>query len=489
VNAVAYPYHSPSPASRLPQSLPSFVALALLSAASSWFSIRMTRFDGGVAALWLSNGLLTGLLLLAPRANWPGLFVAALLGQLLARVSHGSSWLLSLGVVAINLMESGMVAFWVRRRIPSLGQGRSISRMAHDAVFATLIACLLSASLAAALLQSYVHTPLGVSWVSWFTAHFMGMAVVATLTVCALQPKVGVIGRPGMRVDFALCLGLLCLVCAGVFVLESIPLLFLTFLPLQLLVWRHGMSGMMAGIVVLAVASGIPAASGSGPFRGVGGDSSLEHVLFWQAYVAAACALAYSTSVAIARRRELERQLQRSEALHRQMAEEADRLARYDALTGLANRRQFDEALEAAVARSARNGTPVELLVCDLDNFKRINDTLGHAAGDAVLAEFASRLSDCVFDVDLVARMGGDEFVVLVEYAASCESGELIARRVLEAMREPVRVDGKLLEVGVSVGVGLHAPARSATQVFRLADDALYDAKARGRGTWAIRRD
>jgi diguanylate cyclase (GGDEF)-like protein len=391
--------------------------------------------------------------------------------------------------VAINLFESGAVAFWVRRRVPALENGRAIGQMARDAVVATVVACLFSASLAAPLLQPYVQTSLAVSWFSWFTAHFMGMAIVATLTVCALQPRVGVIGRPGMRVDFVLCLSLLAAVCAGVFLLESFPLLFLTFLPLQLLVWRHGLSGMMAGIVLLAVASGIPAAGGSGPFRGVGGDSALEHVLFWQVYVAAACALAYSTSVAIARRRALEKKLQRSEALHRQMAEDADRLARYDALTGLANRRQFDEAMEAAVARSARNGTPVELLVFDLDHFKRINDTLGHAAGDAVLVEFASRLSDCVFDVDLVARMGGDEFVVLVEYSASCESGELIAGRVLEAMREPIRVEGQELAVHASIGVGLHHPARSATQVFRLADDALYEAKARGRNTWALRRD
>ena len=487
MNAVALPYESPLIAPRLPRALPSLVGLALLTAASTWISIRMTRFDGGVAAVWLSNGLLTGLLLIAPRARWAGFFAAAVVGQMLARVLNGGSWLLSLVVVAINLMESGAVAFWVRRRIPP--QGRSIGRMAHDAVVATFVACVVSASLAAPLLQSYVQTSLAVSWVSWFTAHVMGMAIVATLTVCALQPKVGVVGRPGMRVDFVLCLALLSAVCAGVFLLESFPLLFLTFLPLQLLVWRHGLSGMMAGVVILALASGIPAAGGSGPFRGIGGESSLQHVLFWQVYVASACALAYSTSVAISRRRALEKRLQRSEALHRQMAEDADRLARYDALTGLANRRQFDEAMDAAVARAARNGTPVELLVFDLDHFKRINDTLGHPVGDAVLAEFASRLSDCVFDVDLVARMGGDEFVVLVEYSASCESGELIARRVLDAMREPIVVGGKALAIGVSIGVGLHQPARSATEVFRLADDALYDAKARGRNTWALRRD
>src|SRR6185503_21248944 len=100
-----------------------------------------------------------------------------------------------------------------------------------------------------------------------------------------------------------------------------------------------------------------------------------------------------------------------------------------------------------------------------------------------------SRLSDCVFDVDLVARMGGDEFVVLVEYSASCQSGELIARRVHEAMREPMHVDGVELTVGVSIGIGLHHPARSATQVFRLADEALYEAKDRGRNTWSLRRD
>ena len=490
MSAIAFQYEAtPAPSVRGPASLARMAAFALLSAACTWFSIRMTRFDGGVAALWLSSGLLTGVLLSTPRQTWRAWLVAALVGQTAARVANGGTLALAVVVVAINLLESGIVAAWVMRRMPALGQGRSLGRMARDAVIATVVACLLSATLAAPLLQYYVQPGLLASWLSWFTAHLLGMMIMATLTVCALQPKISLFGRTGTRTDYALCFVLMLATCVGAFSLDRFPLLFLPLLPLQLLVWRHGLSGMMAGVVALAVTSGLSSASGHGPFKLEDEKSALEHVLFWQSYLAAACALAYSTSVAMARRRVLERQLQQSEARHRQMAEDADRLARYDALTGLANRRYFDEALPAALARAARNGAPLELLGLDVDHFKAINDTFGHAAGDKVLAEFASRLSDCVFDVDLVARLGGDEFVVLVEYSASSESGELIARRVLDAMREPILIDGEEITVGVSIGIGLHAPARSPERVMRLADQALYEAKARGRNTWSLQRD
>jgi len=183
---------------------------------------------------------------------------------------------------------------------------------------------------------------------------------------------------------------------------------------------------------------------------------------------------------------DLEKKLQRSEALHRQMAEDAERLARFDALTGLANRRHFDEHLAEAVARAHRTGGALMLLAFDLDRFKQINDSYGHAGGDAVLAEFARRLRECVYDVDLVARLGGDEFMVLVEYAPDTLAGERIARRILAAMRAPFIVDGGELSVSTSIGIGLLQPVTTASALMHQADRALYEAKSRGRNTWRL---
>jgi diguanylate cyclase (GGDEF)-like protein len=165
-----------------------------------------------------------------------------------------------------------------------------------------------------------------------------------------------------------------------------------------------------------------------------------------------------------------------------------EELARVDALTGLANRRRFEENLAAAVARAARTGAPLMVLSLDLDKFKQINDTLGHAAGDEVLKEFGRRVQASVYDVDLVARLGGDEFVVLVEYSASAEAGEHLARRIIAAMVAPIALaSGQQVQAATSIGIGLAQPVSTGDALLALADQALYEAKDKGRNTFALR--
>jgi diguanylate cyclase (GGDEF)-like protein/PAS domain S-box-containing protein len=171
----------------------------------------------------------------------------------------------------------------------------------------------------------------------------------------------------------------------------------------------------------------------------------------------------------------------------KQAERQLERLARFDSLTGLANRRHFEESLEEAVARAQRNGTPLVVLAMDLDRFKQINDTHGHAIGDRVLQAFAERLRDCVYEVDLPARLGGDEFVVLLEYSPSADVGETVARRIHDAMQEPMSLLVGELFVTTSIGVGVHFPVRSAATLMELADQAQYDAKRAGRDTWRVR--
>jgi predicted signal transduction protein with EAL and GGDEF domain len=202
---------------------------------------------------------------------------------------------------------------------------------------------------------------------------------------------VGLWGRPGRRIDFSLCIALLVLCCFEVFTQSGYPLLFILYLPLLLLVWRHNLSGMMMGVVLLAGASGIAAVRDMGPFA-LMHAGGLKRLLFWNLYMSAGALLAYSTALALTRQRQLERRLLASEANYKQLAEEAERLARFDALTGLANRRHFDEHLAEAVARAHRTGAGLMLLAFDLDRFKQVNDEHGHAGGDAVLVEFARRL-------------------------------------------------------------------------------------------------
>lgn len=166
---------------------------------------------------------------------------------------------------------------------------------------------------------------------------------------------------------------------------------------------------------------------------------------------------------------------------------ELERLARVDPLTGLANRRQFEERLQLALARSQRQGMPLALMYLDVDHFKQINDTWGHAAGDRVLCSFAERLTRCVRSTDLVARLGGDEFVVIVEDASLPDAAETVARKLIDEMHHGIKVDEVTLVATTSIGIAFTATPVDATTLLASADAALYAAKQAGRNTWRIR--
>ena len=160
---------------------------------------------------------------------------------------------------------------------------------------------------------------------------------------------------------------------------------------------------------------------------------------------------------------------------------------RRDPLTGLANRLLFDERIALALARGGRNRTRVGLLYIDLDYFKSVNDTHGHAVGDLVLREFARRLSGCIRSVDLGVRLGGDEFAVLVEDIATTQSLQFVANKLATAMREPMTLGELTLHVTASIGVGMSGCGQTdAAALVQLADGALYQAKAAGRDTWRL---
>lgn len=175
-------------------------------------------------------------------------------------------------------------------------------------------------------------------------------------------------------------------------------------------------------------------------------------------------------------------------SLRRERAErDLHRLATTDALTGINNRRMFDEFFPRALARARRNGQQVGMAFLDIDRFKAINDEYGHAAGDAVLVEFSRRLVETVRCTDTVARLAGDEFVIVFEQLPSGTEVNLLGTKIVDAMRPPFAVGGQQLTVTTSVGIALTTghPV-SADEVMRAADQALYGVKAAGRNGFAV---
>ncbi|CDG80833.1 diguanylate cyclase [Janthinobacterium agaricidamnosum] len=165
--------------------------------------------------------------------------------------------------------------------------------------------------------------------------------------------------------------------------------------------------------------------------------------------------------------------------------------ATLDQMTGLLNRSAFMALLEDRLLRSPSSSDGVALLFLDIDHFKQVNDRYGHAAGDALIREFARRTRGAVRGADIVARLGGDEFVVLLPQVASLEAAALVTEKIRAAMRQPVTLhdsDGIDYRIASSIGVAYAdaaaAPRFSAAEMLARADQALYQAKAAGRDCW-----
>ncbi|MFZ6653951.1 putative bifunctional diguanylate cyclase/phosphodiesterase [Undibacterium sp. TJN19] len=159
-------------------------------------------------------------------------------------------------------------------------------------------------------------------------------------------------------------------------------------------------------------------------------------------------------------------------------------LAEHDALTGLANRYDFERALEFAVSRARRENLHGKLavLLLDLDRFKNVNDTYGHAIGDQLLVKVARRLGTTTRGSDLLARLGGDEFVVLVQDMERVDQAILLAGRIVDAFKKPIVLDGVEWDVTMSIGIAVFGScADSATELMKCADIAMYRAKQEGR--------
>ena len=179
--------------------------------------------------------------------------------------------------------------------------------------------------------------------------------------------------------------------------------------------------------------------------------------------------------------REMFTLIARDATLRKLYEDQLEHQATHDPLTGLANRTLFDELLVRAAYRADRSGRPVAVLYLDLDGFKDVNDVFGHPSGDRVLSETSRRLEAVVRPGDMVARMGGDEFVVLCEHLSEPSDAEKIATRIVQAVGKPIPLATGVATVTASVGIALGEPGETAASLIGRADEAMYRMKQGGK--------
>ena len=234
--------------------------------------------------------------------------------------------------------------------------------------------------------------------------------------------------------------------------------------------WRFGLRGSVASIFLLSL-------EGTTLFR-IAGSNGWASVFHEMSLTGAVTIVV--VGIAIGRMSDLDRKV-------KSYAQRLQHQAFHDPLTGLPNRALFSDRLEHATARTARGAGSLAVLFVDLDDFKRVNDRHGHATGDVLLKSFAKRLQESLRLGDTVARIGGDEFVALLEDLDDLDSARLAASRLAQAVTRPFVIDDQLYKVSASIGVA-YCPAgftRSA-DLLREADRAMYEAKATGSGLYQV---
>lgn len=174
--------------------------------------------------------------------------------------------------------------------------------------------------------------------------------------------------------------------------------------------------------------------------------------------------------------------------IHEELHEQKNHLAykaHHDELTGLPNRALFNDRLELAITKAVRKESVLSVFFLDLDYFKDINDTYGHDTGDEVLKVFATRLKDCIRAEDTLARMGGDEFMIILEDHVEAATSEIVATKIINAMKEPMKLNDESIQLSTSMGIAIFPiDASTPHELIKKADLAMYDAKQSGRNNF-----
>jgi diguanylate cyclase (GGDEF)-like protein len=455
--------------------LATFLILLLFS----WLGIVLSRQSEGVATIWFTNGLLFALVIVKPRRFWIRYFCIGLLADTLADVLYGDPLHLALGVSVANSIEvissALILTYWFGHPL-NLSKRRPLFGFLGIAV---LGATAITSAIGASWTELFVDAgPWWRLFRTWYLGDILGMAIIAPLVFVLQRPGFFTMLQSKHLPKTLLLLTAPTIVTVLVFNHNQDPLIFLIFPALLLVVFRLGFPGAVLSIFIIAGISIGLTVTGHGPLMLIPGMNVLRRIVIVQIFTAVAMFTAFPVAALLEDRKGLELSLQRSEARYRAMANA-------DALTGLANRRAFDERLESEWQRAHREAQPLALLLIDVDLFKSFNDIYGHVAGDNCLRHMAMVIANTLQrKSDVAARFGGEEFGVILPNTpieGALAVAESIRQAVL-AMNLQHRGNLHCVQT-ISIGAAAVVPDGdgSPLSLLNLSDQALYRAKALGR--------
>ncbi|WP_263352440.1 GGDEF domain-containing protein [Acidicapsa acidisoli] len=452
----------------------------VLAALSSWLGIVLSHQSEGVATIWLSNGLILGLLITQPRRRWLAYFLIGLSADTFADMFYGDPFRLAIGVSLANSVEVVssclLLTLWFDSPLDLSKRKTLVGFLVISVVGATALTSALGAWWTLLLVPG---PPWWQMFRTWYLGDLLGMAVLAPLVIMVQRPAFFSMFQARHLPHTLLVLSHPMIVTVLVFTHSRDPLIFLMFPTFLLVAFRLGLPGTVVNIFLVTLMAIGFTVKGHGPLMLIVGQHMLLHrIVIAQLFAAVAIFTMFPVAALLEEKEELKNSLAASEASYR-------KLAHADELTGLPNRRAFNLQLENAFADGFSNGKHLGLVILDADLFKQYNDHVGHLGGDACLRSIAQVLAGIVEPAGaFAARIGGEEFAVILPDTTeprALQVAEEIRLRVAElGLPHPASPCGVQT---VSLGVVVRVPisGQASIELVRLADQALYSAKLSGR--------
>lgn len=445
--------------------------MGLAYATVSYLVVQATTFGYPTGAVfWPGAGLTLGMLVRLPRERWPALLVGVFVAEILVDLTIPVSFGVALSWALANTTEPLVGALLLTRgtrgtRGTQLVGLSSVSLVVRFVLFAAVAGPLVGATIGAVSAATVGVGTFWPTWPRWWVGDAIGVLVVAPAMFTDRRADLAHAQRP----ERLLLLAVLAAVTAAAVLpwqddawVKGLP--FLLAPALVLVAMRLGPRTAAYGLAASAVAINTVTAMGFGPFAEIGTYGGLVVAQVCIAGGAFALHIVSALNYDLVSVQKLE-DLLRSQALH-------------DSLTGLSNRRMLDERLTTSLAGLRRSKAHLAVLMVDLNGFKQLNDQHGHIAGDAALVEVADRLRAVVRPTDTVARVGGDEFIVVLPDLPDLGVAEHFRDRVAEALNRPMQWTGIELPLSASVGrTSTDDPNASVDDILVAADKSMYAVK------------